>query len=107
MEDDKAILPKALKSRLDKSEDLILLDVRTKEEHELAKIKGSKLIQLDELPKRLKELDKNKEIIVYCHLGQRSKGAAEMLRKHGFKAKNLVGGIDVWSRFIDKSVPQY
>jgi adenylyltransferase/sulfurtransferase len=56
----------------------------------------------------MKELDKNAEIVVYCHSGARSARATQMLRNAGFaKAKNLAGGIDAWSLEIDPSLPRY
>ncbi|MBS3152564.1 rhodanese-like domain-containing protein [Candidatus Woesearchaeota archaeon] len=102
------ILPKELKKKLDLNEDLFLLDVRNPNEYEIAKIQNSKLIPLPQLESRLHELPKDKEIIVYCHHGKRSIEATKILKENGFpKVKSLVGGIDVWSRFIDGSIAQY
>ncbi len=102
------ILPKDLKKKIDSKEDFILLDVRNSDEYEIAKIKGSKLIPLNELENKFNELSKDKEIIVYCHRGIRSQRAVEFLKEKGYKnVKSLVGGIDVWYRFIDDSIPQY
>lgn len=100
------ILPKELKKKLDNKEDIVLLDVRSYEEYKIAKINDSILIPMDELEKIFNELPK-KEIVVYCHHGIRSKDATEFLIKKGFNAKTLVGGLDVWSRFIDSSIKQY
>ena len=105
--DELKILPKDLKKKLDKKEDIFLLDVRNQNEYEIAKIKNSKLVPLSQLESKIDEIPKDKEIIVYCHHGNRSLNAVEILRKYNFNAKSLVGGIDVWSRFIDDSIPQY
>lgn len=96
-----------LKKRLDNGESIFILDVREPFEYSIANIKGV-LIPLGQLPARTGELDPSKEIVVYCHTGNRSGRAVEFLKKQGFSnAKNLVGGIDAWSVEIDSSVPRY
>ena len=48
------------------------------------------------------------EIVVYCHHGIRSARAVDFLRRQGFsKARNLAGGIDLWSLTVDSAVPRY
>ena len=84
-----------------------LLDVRERWEHQVARISEPLLVPMNELPGRLDTLDRSKEIVVYCHHGVRSDMAAEWLRSQGYAAKNLLGGIDRWSREIDSSVPRY
>lgn len=101
------ITAKELKKKIDAKEKFALLDVRTKEEIEIAKIQNSVWILLDELEKRYSELDKSKEIIVYCHHGSRSLMATQFLNSKGYSAKSLSGGIDDWSAEIDKSVQTY
>lgn len=96
-----------LKRRIDLGEEVELLDVREPYERELASI-GGVFIPLSQLPSKVRELDSSREIVVYCHSGFRSARAVELLREMGFsKVKNLVGGIDAWSREIDSSVPRY
>jgi rhodanese-related sulfurtransferase len=96
-----------LKSRLEKGEEVFLLDVREPFEHEIANIKG-KLIPLGDLPSRLSELDTDRETIVYCHHGNRSRHAAEFLLRQGFQlVKNLTGGIEAWATEIDPKMPHY
>ncbi len=96
-----------LKMRIDRGDNLCVLDVREPHEYDIANI-GAQLIPLSELPKRFHEIDSSKEIIVHCKVGSRSARAAEFLRKKGFqKVKNLVGGIDAWSERIDARVPHY
>ncbi len=103
-----AITPKELKDRLDKGEQLVLLDVREPWEHSLAKIEGSTLIPLGTLPQSMDKLDKGAEIIAYCHHGMRSADAMQFLLQQGFPVvKNLVGGIDAWSVQVDPAVPRY
>ena len=106
--DELKILPKELKKKLDLNEDIFLLDVRNPNEFEIAKIKNAELIPLPQLESKLHEIPKDKEIIIYCHHGNRSGEAVKILKEKGFhKVKSLVGGIDVWSRFIDSSIAQY
>lgn len=97
-----------LKERLDADAPLILLDVREPHEYELARIEGARLIPLGEVPLRLEELDRGREIVVHCHSGVRSAYAVQLLQNAGFEgALNLAGGIDAWSVEIDPSVPRY
>ena len=103
-----AITPKELKDRLDKGDKLVLLDVREPWENQLAKLDNSILIPLGTLPNSLSTLDRNAEIIAYCHHGMRSGDATGFLLQQGFSnVKNLIGGIDAWSVQVDGGVPRY
>jgi adenylyltransferase/sulfurtransferase len=96
-----------LKARLEKGGDVFLLDVREPFEYEIANLKGA-LIPLGELPARFDELDKNREIVVYCHHGNRSRYAAQFLQQQGFRSvTNLAGGIEAWASEIDAKMPHY
>ena len=76
---------------------LLILDVRTKGEiAQDGKIANSLLIPLQVLSQNLNRLDKSKEIIVYCHTGNRSIEATKLLRRNGFDAVNMKGGIQAW-----------
>jgi NADPH-dependent 2,4-dienoyl-CoA reductase/sulfur reductase-like enzyme/rhodanese-related sulfurtransferase len=77
----------------------ILLDVRTESEHAMGSLPGSMLIPLDSLRNRLGELDKSKEILVYCQVGLRGYLATRILLSAGYKARNLSGGYKTWSAF--------
>ena len=101
------IAPKELKSRLDKGDDLFILDVREPHEYQICNL-GGKLIPLGEISRRAHELDSSREIVVHCRSGKRSAEAAEFLRSAGFrKLLNLKGGILAWSDEVDPSVPKY
>jgi sulfur-carrier protein adenylyltransferase/sulfurtransferase len=96
-----------LKRRLDAKEDLFILDVREPHEYQICNLNGY-LIPLNDLPKRVKELDSSKEMVVHCRSGGRSAKAVEFLRQAGFsKAKNLAGGVLAWSDKIDPKMPKY
>jgi len=101
------ITPRELKSRLDRGDDLFILDVREPHEFQICNLKGH-LIPLGELPRRVHELDTSREIIAHCRSGKRSAEAVDFLRKAGFrKILNLKGGILAWSDEVDPSVPKY
>jgi adenylyltransferase/sulfurtransferase len=96
-----------LKRRLDRGENISLLDVREPYEHELCNL-GGQLIPLRELQERKSELGIVDEVVVYCHHGIRSNAAVTLLKRLGFRnARNLVGGIDAWARQIDTKMPRY
>jgi rhodanese-related sulfurtransferase len=102
------ISPKELKTRLDKGDKLVLLDVREDWEYSLAKIDGSILVPLGTLPQSLTRLSRESEIVAICHHGMRSADATNFLLQQGFSnVKNLVGGIDAWSTQVDGTTPRY
>jgi adenylyltransferase/sulfurtransferase len=99
---------KELKRKIDAREDFFLLDVREPNEFQIGRIPGSTLIPLGEVPQRVSEIPRDKEIVVHCKMGGRSARAATFLRQQGYKnVKNLKGGILDWSDKIDPSVPKY
>jgi sulfur-carrier protein adenylyltransferase/sulfurtransferase len=97
-----------LKQRLDKGEEVFILDVRNLPEYGICKIAGSTLLPLPELPQRFRELDPQREMVVHCKSGMRSAKAVAFLREQGFqKVRNLKGGILEWAAKIDKTMPTY
>ncbi len=96
-----------LKERLDEGEDIFLLDVREPYEYKIANLQGH-LIPLSQLPAKAGDLNRSREIVVYCHHGNRSAFAVQFLKNLGFdRVLNLRGGIDEWSTAIDPQVPRY
>ena len=96
-----------LKQRLDAGEDLFILDVRAPFEYQIANI-GGKLIPMYEVPQRLAEIDRDREIVVHCKLGISSQHVAEFLAQQGYaNVKNLAGGIRAWAEQIDPKVQKY
>src|SRR5689334_3904725 len=96
-----------LKRRLDAKEDLFVLDVREPHEYQICNI-GGYLIPLNDLPKRVNELDSSREIVVHCKMGGRSAKAVAFLQQAGFqKVHNLAGGITAWADRVDPKVPKY
>jgi sulfur-carrier protein adenylyltransferase/sulfurtransferase len=101
------ITAKELKARLDRGDDLLLIDIREPHEYQICNLQGH-LIPPSELPRRLHELDSSSEIVAYCRTGRRSAEAVDFLRKAGFrKILNLKGGIHAWSDDVDSSFPKY
>jgi adenylyltransferase/sulfurtransferase len=97
-----------LKARLDRGEDVFILDVRNPPEYQISRIPGSTLIPLPSLPQRLAELNPDREIVVHCKSGMRSQQAIGILRQQGFtNLKNLKGGILAWADRIDPTMPKY
>ena len=97
-----------LKTRLDRHESFLLLDVREPQEFEICRIPGSVLIPLGDLPSRLFELEGRDDMIVHCKSGVRSGKAVKLLREAGYsKARNLKGGILAWINRIDTTLPKY
>jgi len=97
-----------LKGLIDRRDQIFILDVREKEEHEICRIPQARLIPLGSLPERVGELNPDDDIVVHCHFGGRSAKAIEFLKGIGFKRlRNLEGGIDAWSLEADPSCPRY
>jgi NADPH-dependent 2,4-dienoyl-CoA reductase/sulfur reductase-like enzyme/peroxiredoxin family protein/TusA-related sulfurtransferase/rhodanese-related sulfurtransferase len=70
----------------------LLLDVRTMAEVQAGTIPGAVHIPIDELRGRMNELNKDKEIMVFCQVGLRGYLGCRILTQHGFKCRNLTGG---------------
>ena len=97
-----------LKTKIDRKEKFVLVDVREPFEYDISRIPGSKLIPLGELPARLSELDSADDIVLHCKVGGRSAKALRILQEAGFrKLNNLQGGITAWSDEVDPSIPKY
>jgi adenylyltransferase/sulfurtransferase len=101
------ITSRELKARLDRGDDIFILDVRETHEYQICNLQGH-LIPLGELTRRVHELDSSREIVAHCRSGKRSADAVAFLRQAGFrKIWNLKGGILAWSDEVDPSVPKY
>jgi glyoxylase-like metal-dependent hydrolase (beta-lactamase superfamily II)/rhodanese-related sulfurtransferase len=102
------IKPDDLKKRIDKGDDIFILDVRTPEEHKSWKVsydryQDSSVIPIDSLSSAdsLKQIPKDKEIVTFCAHGNRSMAAAKTLSELGYNAKSIVGGLDGWNSVYD------
>ena len=96
-----------LKKKLDNKEDIFILDVREPHEYQICNLNGH-LIPLNDLPKRVGELDSSREIVTHCKMGGRSAKAVAFLQQSGFKkVSNLTGGINAWAERVDPKMPKY
>lgn len=102
------ITPTELKKRIDAGENLFVLDVRNPNEFAICRIPGTTLLPLPELPTRLAEVPKDREVIVHCKSGMRSAKAIEFLKAQGYtKLVNLTGGILGWADKVDPGMTRY
>jgi adenylyltransferase/sulfurtransferase len=98
----------ALGPRLARESPPFLLDVRSPQEWAICRLPGAVLIPVEQLETRLDEVEREREIVVYCHSGMRSAMAAKLLRGQGYdRVRNLAGGIDAWAERIDPKMPRY
>ncbi len=82
----------------DLPKDSLIIDVRTKEEHDLGGVPNAALMPLDSLREHLDDLPKDKEIVVYCQVGLRGYLAVRVLRQHGYaRVRNLSGGLRTYA----------
>jgi sulfur-carrier protein adenylyltransferase/sulfurtransferase len=97
-----------LKARLDAGDELLIVDVREPHEREISNIEGSVLIPKGQVVARAAEIPKDRDVVVQCKTGARSRDAIIMLQKLGYtNLVNLAGGINAWAREIDPSLPVY
>ncbi len=88
--------------------DIRLLDVRNPEEREQACIENSLLLDQELVEEMLGSWDPESPLMFYCHLGQRSRQAAQYFTSQGFQqVYNISDGISGWSSSVDSSIPQY
>jgi rhodanese-related sulfurtransferase len=86
-----------------------LIDVREPWEFSAARIAGSVLMPMGDVPARAhQELDPDERLVILCHHGQRSLNVAAWLRNQGFEqAQSLRGGIEAWAAHVDPTVGRY
>jgi sulfur-carrier protein adenylyltransferase/sulfurtransferase len=102
------IEPEALASAIASTEPPLVIDVREPEEWAIAHLSHARLIPKGELPERVDEITRAREVVLYCHTGVRSGQATRMLLDLGFaNVKSLKGGIDAWAARVDPSMPRY
>lgn len=110
LQPDWEVTPRAVRSLRDAGEAFVLLDVREPAEVAAAAIGGAVVVPMGEVKSRLNELEAHAEqkVVVMCHHGARSMQVAAFLRQHDFDdVASMAGGIDLWSRDVDPTVPRY
>jgi len=102
------VSPQQVAERIGTGSRVALLDVREPYEWAIARLPDARLVPLNSLPNALSSLDRDVDLVVYCHHGSRSAAAVAWLQDQGFtRASNLVGGIDRWSIEVDPSLRRY
>jgi len=97
----KDITVEELKARIDSNEELNILDVREDWEYEESHIEGARNFSVYSIPENHVKLNdwKEKEIIIHCKSGKRSKTAQQILSQNGFSNTfSLLGGFEAWSK---------
>lgn len=105
----KKFTPRDLKSHLEQdAESPLLLDVREPWEYEICHIEGSALVPMGQIQSAVESLDRNRETVVICHHGVRSRAVAIFLEREGFNnVINLEGGVDRWADEVDPQMQKY
>lgn len=86
----------------------LLLDVREPWEFERCHLEGSLLMPMRQVMQSLAELDPDRETVVICHHGIRSRRICQILEMNDFtRVINLSDGIDGWARYVDINMPTY
>jgi len=86
----------------------LLLDVREPWEFDICHIDGSRLLPMGQVLQQLDALDPQRETVVICHHGIRSRVVALQLERAGFdRVINLAGGVEAWARDLDPHMPVY
>src|SRR6478609_166452 len=102
------ITPRDLAERVRRGDPIDLIDVREPYEWRMARIDGARLIPLGQFERAVAEIPPDRDVVLYCHHGFRSRTAAELLVERGFRRVwNLTGGIDRWSADVDPTVATY
>jgi len=92
----------------DPDQDPLLLDVREPWEFQICHLDGSKLVPMGQVPAALDTLEPERETVVICHHGVRSRQIGEFLEQQGFaKVINLAGGIAAWAQDVDPEMATY
>jgi rhodanese-related sulfurtransferase len=102
------IAPRELADLLKDNGALKVVDIRTREEHEAAKIDGAILFSQELMQEMLGKWKRDEPLVIVDHQGKKSMDAAAYFAGHGFQnVRALRGGIDAWSREVDAKVPRY
>jgi adenylyltransferase/sulfurtransferase len=107
---DRTIDVRQLKSKMDRGDDFMLVDVREPYEAQIVSIEGSVLVRPREFMdgSALDRLPRDRPLVLYCHSGVRSADALAVLQDAGFNdAVHLEGGIVAWVREIEPHKPVY
>jgi len=86
----------------------LLIDVREPNELAVCHVAGGKHIPIREIPARLDEIPKDRQVLILCHHGGRSARVTQFLRSAGWdNVTNVAGGIDAWALQVDPTLARY
>lgn len=107
--DARSITALELAERLDRGEDLFLLDVRERPEYNICHLEGAVLLPVNLIASNVRRIPIDRPVVVYCHHGIRSQYVIDYLRKeHGLtNLMNLQGGIHAWARDVQPEMEMY
>lgn len=74
-----------------------ILDVREPDEWASGHIDGALHIPMNQVPRRLEEVSRDRPVVAVCHSGRRSGEVADFLRHRGIPAENMPGGMEQWA----------
>ncbi|MDP9177465.1 MAG: molybdopterin-synthase adenylyltransferase MoeB [Gemmatimonadota bacterium] len=104
----RSIAPLELAARLDRGDDVDIVDVREPYEWEIARLDGARLVPLGQLELEMESFDPARDTVVYCKTGKRSEQAAQILAGAGIRnVFSLDGGVVRWRGEVDPTFPQY
>jgi len=104
------ITPTELKARLDNGDSPLLVDVRERFEQRIADLPNHEQLRMPtgEFVHRIDEIDRDREVVLYCRSGSRSAWAARLLMDRGFDSVlNLKGGVLAWKAEVDPTLRAY
>jgi rhodanese-related sulfurtransferase len=102
------IAPKELADLRQKSPDVKLIDVRSREEYEAVHIDGALLLSQPVMQEIMGKWARTETLVVIDHQGKSALDAAAYFLGHGFEnVRCLRGGIDQWSQEVDTNLPRY
>lgn len=100
--------PSKVQTLMASDKNVLLLDTRTREEHEAVKISGSTFLTKELQDSLFSSENYERLIILYDHTGQNALDTCSWFRGHGLKETHIIrGGIDAWSQEVDKSLQRY
>ncbi|NOU93606.1 rhodanese-like domain-containing protein [Paenibacillus sp. LMG 31456] len=89
--------PQDVLDRINRKENVTIIDVREPDEWETGHIPGAKHIPLGQIARALNEVDRKQEAVIVCRSGNRSSQACEFLSSMGYNVINMLGGMSKWS----------
>ncbi|MPZ87078.1 MAG: sulfurtransferase [Nitriliruptorales bacterium] len=104
----RGLSPREAAVLLDRDDPPLLVDVREPWERTIAALPNSLHVPMAEVPARVDELPRDRDIVLYCHHGARSMQVGMWLQQQSYdRLANLDGGIDGWSQLEDPEIPRY